>query len=193
MELFWVFTTAVLLIMLLIVGVRQGRTSWAWNFLIICAILFAGLFKMTGTPRDVWLFATIENLHGDMEVVSQIVIPSRFILLLIRKTPGELPYYVRLPWSKSIQDQLESMAMKAKEQQTALLVDVDRLSSWSFNTTALAAKHDHGHAKPSDDQGKNDGKGQPQGGKEGGVWMFYPKPVQADPLKTPIHNEIEVH
>lgn len=198
MELFWIFTTVVFAVLLLIFALRQGAMGWAWNFLLMSVILFIALFKMTGIPRDALFFAMIENLHGEMEVVTQIVVPHKFVYLLLRKTPGDQPSYVRLAWTKPIEDELNSAAMKAKEQQTALLVNIDQLSSWSIQESGFGIKgsinakpNADAKSKASDDESNSPGGG--HGDKEGGESMFYPRPVQADPLKTPVHNKIQIH
>jgi hypothetical protein len=118
--------------------------------------------------------------------------------LLLRKAPGEAPYYVRLPWTEATEQEMDSAMMLAKERQTSLLVDADKLSSWavsegnSFKTKGKAGRN--GDQKGQAEK-EADGKGSAQNpqGKEGGESMFYPKPVQPDPLKTPAHTNIEVH
>lgn len=182
-EFFWVFSISVtvILIVFLIAAMRRGTLSWAWNLLIVLLVLAFGLFKLTGSPRDVWLFSTVEGVHGEVEVVYHSVIPQKFIYLLLRQDPAMPPYYVRLPWSKEIEQQMKAAAMKATAQRTPLMVNADLLSK--------------GHLPPSPDaKAKAQGtpgqpeQGQPNGhsgrGTEGGDKMFYARPVQGDPDKV---------
>jgi hypothetical protein len=185
-ELFWIFATVATVVFILMFAVRHRVLFWGWNFLIIVLVIYAGMFKLTGTPRDAWLFATIENVHGDVEVLYHTDAPKKFIYLLVRGDGA--PYYLRLPWSEGLQQQIASADMAARERHTPLMVDIDRLSRGQLPTPgqshsghSSSEKHDQGH-----------GDGSTADGKEGGERMFYPKPVAPDPLKTPVHTQIDV-
>lgn len=184
-ELFWIYIATLLIFLGLTLAVRT-RISWAWNFLLVAVLLYAAMFKLTGLPRDAWMFSTVEGVHGKTQVAYHLVIPTDAIYLLLGR-PGERPYYLHLPWSEELQKQIESASMKAQEQHTALMVDVDLLSKGKL------ADRKSGNRANGRELGKgDDGRPASGGGKDGGEQMFYAAPVQADPLKTPIHNRIEV-
>jgi hypothetical protein len=188
-ELFWIYLAIILIFLGLTIAIRT-RISWAWNFLVVAALLYMAMFKLTGLPRDAWMFATIEHTHGKMQVAYHLVIPTDAIYLLLSR-PGERPFYLRLSWSSDLQSQIESASMTAQEQHTALMVDVDMLSKGKL--TDRKPSKPSGMPNHDQQESKEMGDGQRSTGtKDGGEKMFYPAPVQADPYKQSIHNAIEV-
>jgi hypothetical protein len=182
-EFFWIFSVsaAVILIVFLIAATRHGTLSWAWNLLIVVVVLAFSLFKLTGVPRDAWLFSTIEGVHGEIQVVYHSVVPNKFVYLLLRQNPSQQPYYVRLPWSKQIEQQLKAAAMQATARRAPLMVNADRLSKGEL-PGSKDQKQGQGQAGQPDKGNQSNHAGM---GTEDGERMFYAKPVQGDPDKVP--------
>jgi hypothetical protein len=187
MYLFWAFAILLVFLLIFVIAVRNKLMAWGWNFALIAIILYAGLFKMTGTARDAWLFSTIESVHGDVEVVYATVIQKKFIYLLVQASPSDPPYYLRIEYRKDLEDELDKAKMEAERRQTVMLADADALSRWIM------------HVGKKQDQPESDGKGasraersaEGQAAKttkgdippQGGEPTFYPKPVEPNPLK----------
>ena len=186
-ELFWIFMLVISLVLIFSLLMR-GWVSWGWNFLIIIIVIYAGLFKLTGTPRDVWLFSLIENVHGDVQVLYHTTVPQQSIYLVLRQQRSQQPYYLQMAWTKELQEELDSAEMRAREEHAPLMVNIDQLSKGQPPVKKqIAEDQDQSTAR-----GTADGNNKTGGQKDGGESMFYPKSVAADPLKLPVHNEIKI-
>lgn len=191
MDIFWTFFIAILIMLALVLSIRHRLVAWGWNFAIMAIILYVSIYHMAGRSRDAWWFSTIEGIHGEIEIVYSTVIEKKAIVLLVRKNPGEFPFYLHIPWTDNLEKQLNKAKMIADQERTPVMANADLLSKKQRGITEgmgpTQIKPQTKGEKPTD---TNAPKQPPGGGdKEGGEMMFYPKPVQADPNKN--YNIIE--
>lgn len=187
MSLFWSFAILLVLILVFVIVIRQRFMSWGWNFALIAIFLYAGLFKMTGTARNAWLFSSIERVHGEVEIVYAQVVQKNSIYLLVQAKPGDVPFYLTINWTKEAEEQLDKAKMEAERRGGSLLANADMLSGWKVNINQPKQQDD------GSEQGNMLGGSDKKGGgadiakgetpKDGGDKMFYPRPVPPDPLK----------
>lgn len=185
MILFWSFVIILAAFLPLVFLMRNRMLSWGWNFALMAVLLYGGLYKMTGTPRDAWMFSAIEGIHGPVQVVYS-AITKDYIYLVIRQEGG-VPFYIKLVTVKEIEDDLKKATMEADQARSAILADADMLSKWNVklgkqdsdnqDDNSAAAKLAKGGAK----KGATAAKGETP--KSGGKRMFYPTPQTPDPLK----------
>ena len=182
---FWIFIIVLAIFLPLLFVMRNRMLAWGWNFAVMAILLYCALYKTTGTPRDAWLFSTIEGVHGPVQVVYSTTTKDS-IYLLIRQESG-VPFYVKIPVVKETEDDLKKAKMEADQNQSEVMADADMLSRWSVKLGQKKSDNQESKgtsAETADRKEPNSEKKENAGGmKEGGKKMFYPKPVQTDPLK----------
>lgn len=179
---FWSFLVLLSLIVVLVFLGRHRLMTWGWNIALIAVFLYVGLFKMTGTARDAWLFSTIEQVHGDVEVVYSQVVQKR-IYLLVQSKPGEIPYYLTIAWNRQTEQELNKAKMEAERRGGALLANADFLSRWTIQLEDPNKDGGRGSGKTDNANGDSIPVAKGETPKQGGEKMFYPRPMPPDPLK----------
>jgi hypothetical protein len=189
MDIFWTFFLSITTILVLVLAIRHRLVAWGWNFALMALVVYSGLYLMSGQYRSALFFSTIQNIHGDVEVLYATIIEKDSIILLIRKHPGEYPYYLRIKWSQKSEDQLKKAKMVADQQHKGIKANVDELSKAEHNIESNDEKAS-GSIGDGDTPDQHKGQAPKSGGiklddKPGGERMFYPDPVQGEPGKDP--------